>query len=416
MAQAVEVAIRISLDRSGSRENGKEAVVPGLNTFLRKMQKDPSAPQTHLTIGMWDSQGFDLLRRGMMADIKLLENGEFKPRALTPLYDAVVNDIEALEQVQAKYRVLVIDTDGLENYSKRFTNPEAVKAIIEEKRRQGWVFIYLAANVDAWVQAKAFGIPESMAMNYRQAPAQRATLWQRMRGTAVEHPYATALLAIAGVALGVYALKSVFDAVFSDEVDRLGFTDDQRNSAMGVEAGWQEEVAKDVTTFVEPLPNVWALPDEVREAQRALPEDFEPAQGSMVDGVQVTADPDVDILAPEDVLTNLGGTVVDEADVEAITARGPETAEVVEGQREPLDLDLSPAPAPAPAPAERSFFRDPDPAPAPAPVERTFYSPPPAAPSAPVYVRDDPVERDTGGGGGGGGSDVAEVSTPDSDN
>lgn len=401
MAQAVEVAIRISLDRSGSRQHGQEAVVPGLNTFLRKMQKDPSAPQTHLTIGMWDSQGFDLLRRGMMADIKLLENGEFKPRALTPLYDAVVNDIEALEQVQAKYRVLVIDTDGLENYSKRFQNPESVKAIIEEKRRQGWVFIYLAANVDAWVQAKAIGIPEATAMNYRQAPAQRATMWQRMQGAAVEHPYATALLAIAGITLGVYALKGLYDAVISDEVDKLGFTEEQRNSAMGVESGWQEEVAKDVSTFVEPLPNVWALPDEVREAQRALPEDFEPAQGSMVDGVQVTPDPDVDILAPEDVPTNLDGTVVDQADVEAITDRGPETAEVVEGKRV-VDLEIDPAPAPAPAVVERSFFRDPDPAPA--ATERPAF-----VREAPAYVRDDPVERDTGGG------DTGDDSTPDSD-
>jgi hypothetical protein len=398
MAQATqgvatpEIAIRLSLDRSGSRQKGQEAVVPGINGFIRRMQEDPSSKRTHITIGMWDSQGFDDLRRGMMHDVKPLEPGEFVPRALTPLYDAVVSDIEALERVDAKRKVLVIDSDGLENYSKRFPSPEAVKALIEAKRREGWVFIYLAANVDAWVQARAIGIPEATAMNYRQAPAERRTMWQRMLGTAVEHPYVTAMFAIAGFMFAVYAMRNA-DAP-DEDVGKLRFSEEHRNAAMGVKDGWQEAVAQDVAAFNEPLPDIWALPDDLRDVQMNLPEDFDPAQGSMVDGVQVIPDPDVDILAPEEVLVNVGGLVVDRDDVESMTDRRPETGEFVEGERSPLDLDLSHTPAPAPEVVERTYIREPDPEPV---VEReTVRSPAPA----PAHVADDPVEdrRDSGGG------------------
>ena len=61
--------------------------------------------------------------------------------------------------------LFIIITDGMENASHRY-NDKDVKKMIEEKKKKGWEFIFLSANIDAIETASTYGINKDMAAQY----------------------------------------------------------------------------------------------------------------------------------------------------------------------------------------------------------------------------------------------------------
>ena len=53
----------------------------------------------------------------------------------------------------------------MENASHRY-NDKDVKRMIEEKKKKGWEFIFLSANIDAIETASTYGINKDMAAQY----------------------------------------------------------------------------------------------------------------------------------------------------------------------------------------------------------------------------------------------------------
>lgn len=306
-AAASKNVVCLLVDRSGSMEGSEQKTIEAINGFIGQMQADKRGKDAHFTMLTFDSQGFDPVRRGVMGQVKPLQALEFLPRAATPIFDAVGHTIGKLEG-DGK-RVFAVLTDGLENCSKKFSR-EQIRALIEAKRKSGWVVIYLGANIYAWKQAEDIGIRPELAMNYKQGsttapPAQAGNsgLFSRFTTSVAQHPIGYALGATALLSLAYLALRPG-DA---QAAESLGFTDVDRNASMGVDGisqSWQDAVTADVASFVEPIPSdsIFDLPPDVAEAQSSLPEDFDPSQGSMVDGEQLT-DMGGDILTPEDVPT-----------------------------------------------------------------------------------------------------------------
>lgn len=188
--------IAMVLDRSGSMSGTEEKTVEAINGFIRQMQGDSLGKNAAFTLMTFDSQGFDVIRRGAVSEVKPLEQKEFSPRAATPLYDAVGDT--ASKMTGTEKNMLVILTDGLENASKKFTQA-SLRALIEEKRKTGWIIIYLGANIDAWKQAESIGVPGNQAMNFSQngtqVPAQPSNpgLWSRFTGRVSQNPMGYAL-------------------------------------------------------------------------------------------------------------------------------------------------------------------------------------------------------------------------------
>ena len=283
----------------------EQATTEAINGFLAQMQADKLGKDARFELTTFDSQGFDTLRRGQMSEVKPLQMEEFVPRAATPLFDAAGSTIE---KVEAGKCIFVILTDGLENCSKKFTH-EQVRKLIEAKRAAGWVFMYLAANIDAWKQAEDLGVPGELALNYKQGatnppPAQpgQVTAQNRFVKSVADHPM--------GYALGTAALIGLAYLVFgssdANAEEPTGFTDADRNAAMGVDGvnqTWQDAVAEDVANFVEPIPSdsLFDLPADVAEMQANLPADFDPSKGSMINGEQA-GDTGGDILSSDDTI------------------------------------------------------------------------------------------------------------------
>lgn len=72
-----------------------------------------------------------------------------------------------MKEEEKPSKVLVaITTDGLENSSNEYSY-SSIKSLIEEKKKLGWDFIFLGANIDAIGEANKFGIERDMAMNIK---------------------------------------------------------------------------------------------------------------------------------------------------------------------------------------------------------------------------------------------------------
>ena len=65
-----------------------------------------------------------------------------------------------------EHTVFVITTDGMENASRRYDVERVGRMIEHEKEKNGWEFLFLAANIDAVTTAKRYGIGADRAVNY----------------------------------------------------------------------------------------------------------------------------------------------------------------------------------------------------------------------------------------------------------
>ena len=66
-----------------------------------------------------------------------------------------------------EHTLFVITTDGMENASRRYSSDQVKRMIEHEKKKYGWEFLFLGANIDAVETAGYLGIDADRAVNYR---------------------------------------------------------------------------------------------------------------------------------------------------------------------------------------------------------------------------------------------------------
>ena len=174
----------------------------------------------HVTLAMFDSREpvYRVSREGVpIARFAPLGPNDYIPSAMTPLRDAVAQFIGHLDRLRARDRVnigllldesgsmagnreaviagvnefvsgmrdvdavdpaaagkvlAVIVTDGLEN-SSREVDPQTLVTSIAQRERDGWTFIYMGANQDAWAigeQTGFSGRASGQSVNFRATP------------------------------------------------------------------------------------------------------------------------------------------------------------------------------------------------------------------------------------------------------
>jgi len=159
------------LDRSGSMADIINDSIGGFNTFLKKQKELPD--KATITVALFDDR-YDLLYDNV--DIKKAEeltNKVWIPRGTTALYDAIGKTINTIRAEHAKLGseapskvLIVIVTDGQENASHEY-KLEDIKKLIKECENDGWNFIYLAANQDAFAVGSSFGVSLGNTFTYQ---------------------------------------------------------------------------------------------------------------------------------------------------------------------------------------------------------------------------------------------------------
>jgi uncharacterized protein YegL len=155
------------LDESGSMSHNRQSVVESVNQFVDELREDDEG-DTFATLSMFDLGSDPEICRIKWDGVPLskvdpLTLDGYKPHGSTPLNDAVIQTIKRMSKKLTKKdrAMLVILTDGLENASE--AGSEDVRKLIAKKEQEGWTFIYLGANQDAWAAGGAMGVKNAFA-------------------------------------------------------------------------------------------------------------------------------------------------------------------------------------------------------------------------------------------------------------
>ena len=162
--------VSLVLDETGSMADCRGATVSGFNEYIKtlKTRKDP----VKFTLTLFNTNKTEIRHRCVPLEmVRELNNLNYIPDACTNLYDAVAAAIRAMEgdiaSVSPKPAVLcVIMTDGQENSSKEY-DYDKIRDLIQEKEKDGWNFVYLGANQDAWAVGTSLGIAAHNTMSYK---------------------------------------------------------------------------------------------------------------------------------------------------------------------------------------------------------------------------------------------------------
>ena len=150
-------AVYCVLDRSGSMAECLSDTIGGFNMFLKEQD-----PDTVLSLTLFGSDIKHIYKK-YVRDIEPLNAKTYVPHGGTALLDAIGCVIKSVPIDETPS--IVILTDGFENSSTKYSKLH-INDLIEEKKKAGWTFVFLAANQDAIQSADELGIPEHSAITF----------------------------------------------------------------------------------------------------------------------------------------------------------------------------------------------------------------------------------------------------------
>ena len=159
------------IDRSGSMGGMEHDTIGGVNAVLKKNAE--AAGDAVVSIVLFDHETKVIVDRKPISEVKPLTVDDYMVRGTTALLDAVGGSVKFVERIQGylpsghrpEKTIFVITTDGYENASQRFTYGD-IKKLLERKRKDGWEFLFLGANIDAEEEAERLGISADRAATY----------------------------------------------------------------------------------------------------------------------------------------------------------------------------------------------------------------------------------------------------------
>jgi hypothetical protein len=150
------------LDRSGSMETCRDDTIGGFNAFV----SDQCAlnPDALMTLWQFDHEILKSYTNVPLRDVQPLRRETFQPRGATHLLDTIGEALNTGSPINEP-PIVVIFTDGEENGSQKYTK-SGIKEMIEQKTSEGWSFVYLGANHDAFAEAYSIGIDARTTMHF----------------------------------------------------------------------------------------------------------------------------------------------------------------------------------------------------------------------------------------------------------
>lgn len=185
--------ITIILDRSGSMESVKADTIGGFNNFLSEQQKVEG--EASLSLVQFDDQYEVVYEDVDIQSADRLTARTFQPRGSTALFDAVGRTIDAVGQRLAALPgaerpdkvLLVIMTDGFENASREFSADRISAMINHQHNVYQWEFMFIGANQDAVLSARAIGIQSSAALTYAANSEGTQIAYSRIAGKIADY-------------------------------------------------------------------------------------------------------------------------------------------------------------------------------------------------------------------------------------
>lgn len=165
-------SLLLIIDRSGSMITIHPDLIGGLNKYISD-QKSVGG-DCNVSIISFDNTSEEVKWNTPISALPVFTLNDFTPRGSTALLDAIgygINklgtSLAALEENKRSDKVIVvIYTDGEENSSKEYTSEKISDMIKHQQGKYSWEFIFLGANQDAVLTAKALNIPSNSSLTY----------------------------------------------------------------------------------------------------------------------------------------------------------------------------------------------------------------------------------------------------------
>ena len=173
----------VLLDRSGSMDSMRDAVIAGFGELLAEQKLSVATtggPEPRMTLVQFDSEDpadvvLDAVR---LRHARPLDRETYVPRGGTPLLDATALLIASADRrIERRRRdgrrpesiVFVTITDGHENASRRSKLANVI-ATVDARKAQGWTFAYLGATLDAYADAASLGYDPRSVQRFAPTP------------------------------------------------------------------------------------------------------------------------------------------------------------------------------------------------------------------------------------------------------
>ncbi len=160
------------LDRSGSMAGLEGDTIGGFNAMIEKQRRQEG--KCLVSTVLFDNVSEVLHDRVELKKIKPMTDKDYTVRGCTALIDTIGGAIHHIKNVHKyarredvpEHTVFVITTDGMENASHIYSSDQVKAMIKKQKRKYGWEFLFIGANIDAVETAARYGISEDRAVNY----------------------------------------------------------------------------------------------------------------------------------------------------------------------------------------------------------------------------------------------------------
>lgn len=161
--------IIVIADRSGSMRSIWHAALTGFRNFVEEQRSVPG--EARLSLVMFDTSIDEPLRSVPLEEATPGIMSVYPPRGNTALYDAIGKTLNSHKaridnHGWANQVIVCILTDGEENQSKVFRKHEITQMISDAQERDGWHFVFLAANQDAFATGASLGIKRDYTYNF----------------------------------------------------------------------------------------------------------------------------------------------------------------------------------------------------------------------------------------------------------
>ena len=159
------VEVVFIIDKSGSVEGTETKVSKGIDKIIAYQKKQGRNP---LITTLLFNEDIEVVYNRLPIDAA--KSIEYHADGGTALYDALVYQIEKTKMKQSldinkiEHTIVAICTDGMDNES-RHSRLDARK-LIEERKNNGWEFLFLGTNFDVLDEALKLGINSKYAAKY----------------------------------------------------------------------------------------------------------------------------------------------------------------------------------------------------------------------------------------------------------
>lgn len=175
--------LAVVLDRSGSMSRVKADTIGGFNALLEEQKKAPG--ECLFYFAQFDDEYEVLADTIPLAEAQPLTDETFVPRGNTALLDAIGRTIDGIgarlvltpESERPSKVLVMIQTDGCENFSRFYTAERVRKMIQHQREKYSWDFAFIGASEASVLFAtRDLGMQINKTVQYAATPSGTANV------------------------------------------------------------------------------------------------------------------------------------------------------------------------------------------------------------------------------------------------